>query len=82
MIQSFFKEKPTVDTPYREIVLDYKNDWQARVLGGTKWGRENAKELKVVKAKDFDAGMLEYNKLYKEVQDEGWKPYDPHAPWW
>lgn len=81
MIQSFFKEKPSVDTPYREIVLDYKSGWRARLLGGTKWGRENAKELRVAKAKDFDDGMREYDRLYKEVQDEGWKPYDPHAPW-
>jgi hypothetical protein len=81
MIQSFYQKRPTVDTPYRELVLEHKNEWQVRLLGGTKWGRENAEELRVVRIQDFDTGVLEYNKMFSELREQGWKPYSPQVAW-
>jgi hypothetical protein len=81
MIQSFYQQKPVVDTPYRELELEYANGWQVRLLGGTKWGREKAEELRVVKVQDFDAGVLEYSKIFGELREQGWKPYNPQVAW-
>ena len=77
MMQSFYQNKPSVDTPYRLLELEHAKGWQVRLLGGTKWGRENAKELRVVKVQDYDAGVLEYNKIFNELTAQGWKPYTP-----
>jgi hypothetical protein len=83
MMNAFYKAKPTVDTPYRQLVLEYdeKGSWQVRLIGGTKWGRENAQDLKVTPAKSFDDGMDSYNKMFRQLQEEGWKPYNPFIPW-
>ena len=48
---------------------------------GQKWGREHAQELKVTPAATFDAAHLLYDKLFKELEDEGWKAYTPHETW-
>lgn len=81
MITVFYKQKPTVDTPYRQLMLEHKPAWRVRLLGGTKWGPENVQELKVISAKSFDDGKELYDKVFGELQDEGWKPYSPYVPW-
>jgi len=81
MITAFYKQKPTMDTPYRELVIQHKNGWRVRLSGGTKWGRENAKELKVVPARDFEDAKAVFDKIFAELQEEGWKAYSPYEPW-
>jgi hypothetical protein len=81
MMQAFYQQKPTADTPYRQLLLEYENGWQVRLLGGTKWGRENAKELRIVKVQDFDAGVPEYDKIFGELRTQGWQPYNPSVSW-
>jgi hypothetical protein len=82
MMQSFYKQKPTVDTPYRQLLIEHNGrNWQVRLLGGTKWGRENAEELKNIPAKDFDEANKFYDKEFVEVQAGGWKAYSPYVSW-
>jgi hypothetical protein len=81
MMQTFYQQKPAMDTPYRQLLLECTNGWQVQLLGGTKWGRENAEELKVVKVLDYDAGVQEYDKIFGELRAQGWKPYNPFVPW-
>jgi hypothetical protein len=81
MMNAFYKEKPVQDTPYRQLSIGHKGGWIVRLAGGTKWGRENTRELKVVSAKSFDEAKELYDKMFKELQDEGWKAYSPYEPW-
>ena len=80
MLQSFFKQKPTGDTPYRELVIE-RNPWRVRLSGGTVWGQGYSKEIKVIQAKSFNDAKDAFDKLFRELQDEGWKPYSPCEPW-
>lgn len=80
MMVSFYKQKPNVDTPYRKLVLEQSRGWQVRLSGGTKWG-EHAEELKVILAKSFEEAVESFNRVYAEVQAEGWKAYSPYEPW-
>ncbi len=83
MMNAFYKRKPTEDTPYRQLVLEHdkRGRWQVRLIGGTKWGRENAQDLQVTPAKDFDDGMKSYNEIFHQLQLDGWRPYSPFIPW-
>lgn len=85
MIQSFYKQTPVRDTPYRELYLgtEFQNGehWEVRLLGGTKWGSEHGTVLRVIKVKDFDEGKPIYDGIYRELRAEGWKPYHPAQSW-
>ena len=48
---------------------------------GKKWDREHSQELKVTLAASFDETNLLYDKLFQELQNEGWKAYTPHEIW-
>lgn len=81
MMTAFYKQKPTIDTPYRQLLLEHEGRWQVRLLGGTKWGRQHTEELKLIPAKSFDEAKEFYDKVFRELQDDGWKPYNPFIPW-
>jgi hypothetical protein len=81
MMQAFYKTKPTQDTPYRQLSLRRENGWRVRLTGGNKWGREHAEELKVIPVQTFDEAKEVYDKMFIDLQDEGWKPYSPYEIW-
>jgi hypothetical protein len=81
IITAFFKQNPIVDTPYRQLMLSQKGGWKVRLLGGTKWGPKQCREIKVVQAKSFDEAKKAYDKAFGELVDEGWRPYSPFVPW-
>jgi hypothetical protein len=83
MIQSFYKENPTkVDTPYRELIVEQVGGkWQARLTGGTKWGVPKKTPLKVIKGKRYEDAKEAFDKMFAELQEEGWKAYSPFEPW-
>jgi hypothetical protein len=81
MIQAFYKSKPEQDTPYRQLSVSHTDGWRVRLITGMKWGREDAEELKVINAESFDAAHRIFDRLYKELQAEGWRPYSPYEPW-
>lgn len=82
MMTAFYKQQPTVDTPYRQLILEHSaGGWRVRLMGGTKWGRSHGQKLKVIPAKSFDAAKKAYDKVFGELQNEGWKPYCPFEPW-
>jgi hypothetical protein len=79
MIQAFYQAKPEPDTPYRQLSLEYDNGdgWRVLVVGGTKWGAKGM----VVMNKVFDEGKVEFDKLYRQMQESRWKPYTPYQTW-
>jgi hypothetical protein len=83
MMDAFYKITPTLDTPYRQLTLDSDGNagWQVRLIGGTKWGRQNTQDLDAVHVLTFDRGREIYYKIYSELQAEGWKVYTPQARW-
>ncbi len=82
MMDAFYKINPTFDTPYRQLTLERDNKgWQVRLIGGTKWGRENAQDLEKVHVPTFDSGHEIYHKMCFELQSEGWKVYTPQTRW-
>jgi hypothetical protein len=84
MIQTFYKQNPIkVDTPYREIIIEnVGGQWQARLTGGTKWGSDPKPEpLEVVKAKTYGEAKEAFDKMFRNLQDDGWKAYSPYEPW-
>ena len=82
MMPAFYKRQPIQDTPYRQLVLERKDGkWTVRLMGGTKWGRESRKKLKVIRANSFGAAREQFDRLFGELEDEGWKVYSPFEPW-
>ena len=81
MIQAFYKTKPVQDTPYRQLSLTHKDGWRVRLAGGTKWGRENANELRSESAQTFEEAKELYDKMFKELEQEGWRAYSPYEIW-
>jgi hypothetical protein len=83
-IAAFYKQKPTPDTPYRQLVLEQDNSgtgWQVRLLGGTKWGHENQLLLEKSLARDFTEAEEIYRTKFGELHDAGWKAYSPYISW-
>jgi hypothetical protein len=81
MMATFYKQEPTVDTEYRQLILECENDeWAVRLSGGKKWGPKS-KKLKVIPATSFDDGKLSYDKIYGQLLGEGWKAYSPQQTW-
>lgn len=82
MLQSFFKQAPTVDTPYRELIIRGPHGgWMVRLLEGTAWGRENSKQVREIQAKSFDEAKAVFDNLFREQLDAGWRPYSPTEVW-
>jgi len=82
MMAAFYKQEPTNDSPYRQlIILAYEGGWQVRLSGGTQWRPKQSKEFKVILAKSFDDAQKLYDTAYLQLQDEGWKPYSSFEPW-
>src|ERR1035441_7372814 len=75
MIQAFYKVKPEQDTPYRQLSIVNDDRWEVRLSAGTKWGREHARELKVIPAATFDEAKQHFDKLFEELHADGWLPY-------
>jgi hypothetical protein len=83
-IAAFYKQKPTADTPYRQLVLEQDDvgiGWQVRLLGGTKWGHENVQLLEKFSAAQFCEAEEIYRKKFGELHDAGWKAYSPYISW-
>ena len=82
MLATFYKQKPTSDSPYRQLaILAYEGNWRVRLSGGTRWRPKQSEELKVISARSFDEAQKLYDKTYRQLQDEGWKPYGSSEPW-
>jgi hypothetical protein len=82
MLAAFYKQKPTSDSPYRQLtILAYEGSWRVRLSGGTRWRLRQSEELKVIPAKSFDEAQKLYDMTYRQLQDEGWKPYSSFEPW-
>jgi hypothetical protein len=82
MIATFYKQKPTSDSPYRRLmILPHEGKWHVRLLGGTQWHPKQSDEMKVIPAKSFDEAQKLYDRVYRQLQDEGWKPYSSSEPW-
>jgi len=83
-IAAFYKQKPVLDTPYRQLILeqdDTGTGWQVRLLGGTKWGHENEQQLEKFPAAQFAEAEEIYGKEFDELHDAGWKAYSPYISW-
>jgi hypothetical protein len=82
MLAAFYKQKPTSDSPYRQLaILAYEGGWRVRLSGGTHWRPKRSEELRVIPAKSFDEAQKLYDATYRQLQDEGWKPYSSSEPW-
>lgn len=83
MIQAFYQVKPERDTPYRELLLKHDDEkgWLVILLGGEKWGKDNANALAEVSVRDFDEGKAEYDKVFRQLSESGWRPYSPYEMW-
>jgi hypothetical protein len=82
MLAAFYKQKPTSDSPYRQLaILAYEGGWRVRLSGGTRWRPKQSEVLKAIHAKSFDEAQELYDTAYRQLQDEGWKPYSSFEPW-
>jgi hypothetical protein len=83
MMQAFHQSKPERDTHYQQLELAYDEGkgWRVLWLGGTTWGEKGVKVISEVLVKDFDEGKVEYDNLYRQLQEAGWKPYTPYQTW-
>ena len=83
-IAAFYKQKPTIDTPYRRLFFE-QNDtgtgWQVRLLGGMKWGHENETLLERFSAVEFAEAEEIYSKKFRELHEAGWTAYSPYILW-
>jgi hypothetical protein len=82
MLAAFYKQKPSSDSPYRQLII-FPNEggWGVRLSGGTSWRPKQSEELKVFSAKNVDEAQKLYDTAYRKLQDEGWKPYSSFEPW-
>jgi hypothetical protein len=83
MIQAFYQVKPERDTPYRELVLkhDEPKGWRVLLLGGESWGKQASSPISEVAVRDFSEGKTEFDKLFAQLTDTGWRPYSPYEMW-
>lgn len=82
MIAAFYKQKPTSDSPYRQLmILVHEGGWRVRLSGGARWHPKQSEELQVIPDKSFDDAQQLFDMAYRKLQDEGWKPYDSVEPW-
>jgi hypothetical protein len=83
-IAAFYKQKPVLDTPYRQLILEQDDTgigWQVRLLGGTKWGHENEQLFEKLPAAQFAEAETIYGQKFEELHDAGWKAYSPYVSW-
>ena len=82
MLAAFYKQTPSISSPYRQlIILSREGVWQVRLSGGTQWRPKHSEELKVIPAKSFNDAQNLYDTAYQQLQDQGWKPYSSFEPW-
>ena len=82
MLATFYKDSPTRDSPFRQImILPYEGGWRVRLSGGEQSHPKYSKELKVIPAKSFDDAQKLFDKACRQLQDKGWKPYKSFDPW-
>jgi len=82
MLAAFYKQKPTSDSPYRQLmILAHEGGWRVRLSGGTQWRPKQSGVLKAIHAKSFEEAQKLYDTAYRQLQDEGWKPYRSFEPW-
>jgi hypothetical protein len=82
MMAAFYKQKPTSDSPYRQlIILARGGGWLVRLSGGTHWLPKQSEELKLIPARSYDDAQKLYDTAYRQLQDEGWKPYSSFDPY-
>jgi hypothetical protein len=79
MFQAFYNSTPKPYAPYRELVFKRFGDdgWCVRIYSGLLYDDSSSEVTKEVPVKSFDDGMSEFDRLFKELSDEGWSPYDP-----
>jgi hypothetical protein len=77
IIQTFFKEKPSLNSPYRQLEFERDIDGrlQLQLIAGERAGREHAKVLRIEYVKTFDEGLERYSEWFRELDKEGWRPY-------
>jgi hypothetical protein len=83
-IAAFYKQKPTMDAPYRQLILEQDDSctgWQVRLLGGAKWGHENQQVFAQFAVAQFSEGEEIYGQKFTELHDAGWKAYSPYISW-
>ena len=69
-------------TPYRQLDnFPYKGGWRVRLSGGEQWFPKQSEELKTIQAKTFADAENLYNKVCRQLLDEGWKLYNSFEPW-
>jgi hypothetical protein len=76
MQTAFYRQTPGLNTPYRQLALE--NDpkgWRVRLIEGEKAGREFARDISITPVNSVDEGIEVYNKMFQQLQTEGWKPY-------
>jgi hypothetical protein len=82
MVAAFYMHTPTSNSPYRQlIILPHEGGWRVRLTGGVRWHPKHSEELKVISAKSFAEAQKLYDTAYRQLQDEGWKPYSSFEPW-
>ena len=83
-MDSFFQVPPTQNTPYHQLIFEQNDNgsgWQVRLMSGTTWGREHGTRLKILSAANLKAAEEIYSKKSLELNDAGWKTYNPYASW-
>jgi hypothetical protein len=76
MQTAFYKQKPGLNIPYRQLTLENDSKgWQVRLIEGEKAGREFARDISITPVKTVDEGIEVYNKMFQQLLTEGWKPY-------
>jgi hypothetical protein len=83
-IAAFYKQKPTVDTPYRRYSLSRTKrgrGWQVRLLGGIKWEHENEALLEKFSAVEFAEAEEIYGKKFRELHEAEWTACSPYISW-
>jgi hypothetical protein len=75
MQTAFYRQKPGLNTPYRQLTFENgPRGWQVRLIEGEKAGREFARDISITPVKTVDEGIEVYNKMFQQLQTEGWKP--------
>lgn len=81
MIQAFYQIEPIVrNTPFRvlELSKDGTGYWRVVLRGGAEWGK-TGEILKVVRVNGYDDGKPVFDRMYRDAQKSGWRPYVPQV---
>lgn len=83
MLQTFYQSKPERDTPCRELILDHgdKTGWRVRLLACDPLAEAKRTTITEISVKDFDHGKVQYDRIFKHLEETGWKAYTPYEKW-